>query len=404
MPSFRYTAKDKAGKTLNAILEAPDERALVKALHERDLIILSVTLQKVKSAHRIHLLNFGRKIKASDVAMFSRQLATMIEAGIPVVQSLVMLSEQTSNPAFGNILVDVKKDVSAGMAFSDSLARHPTAFNSLFVNMVRAGEASGALDEIMDRLATYVEKSESLNLKVRSAMNYPIVVSALSFSIVVLMLVKVVPVFKGMFLDFGGELPLPTRILCAISDSLIHMFYLWIGAVVLIGFTARRFLSNEKGALIFDAYKLKMPIFGTLVLKVAIGKFARTLSTLIRGGIPILQALDIVGKSSGNRVIEQALDKVKIAVQNGETISDPLLKAGIFPTLVVRMIAVGEETGSLEKMCTKIADFYEEQVDIAVSGLMNILEPLVIAFLGVVVGSIVMCMFLPMFKMVSIIH
>ena len=402
MPMFRYTAKERTGRAVNGVTEAVDQKALIDALRKQELVIISVKEEKKKEKMQFSA-KFGSKIKLGELVLFSRQMATMIDSGIPLVQALEILSEQIENRGFRAIIVEVKKDVSSGAALNEALAKHPRAFSPLFVNMVKAGESSGALDAIMERLASYLEKTDSLVRKVRSAMVYPLVVSVMAVVITLVLMMKVVPVFKSIFADFGGKLPLPTLILVAVSDFLIHNFILWfistVVGLVLIG----RFLKTDKGTVLFDSFKLNMPIFGIIMRKVAVSKFSRTLSTLVKSGVPILSALEIVGKTANNRVIESAVEKVRNSIREGENITTPLMRTKVFPPLVVRMISVGEQTGELEKMLTKIADFYDDQVDAAVSGITSLIEPLIIAFLGIVIGGIVICMFMPIFQLSTLV-
>ncbi len=402
MPIYRYTAKDKTGKAVSGALECTDEKTLIGLLRQKELVILSVELDKKKKKTLFNKRS-GGKVKLTELVLFSRQLATMIDSGISLVQALDILSEQMESAAFRIIMAEVKKDVSAGVSFHEALSKHPSAFSALFVNMVKAGESSGSLDDIMERLASYLEKTDSLIRKVRSALVYPIVVSVMAVLITLVLMIKVVPVFKSMFADFGGELPLPTRILMAFSDFLVHSIGVWVAGLVVGAVLLKRFLRSDKGTLLFDNFKLSMPVFGIIFRKVAVSKFSRTLATLTKSGVPILSALEIVGKTAGNRVIENAVEKVRASIREGETITGPLAKSKVFPPMVVRMIAVGEQTGELEKMLTKIADFYDDQVDAAVAGITSLIEPLVIAFLGVIIGTIVVCMFLPIFKMSTII-
>lgn len=403
MATFRYTAKSKDGQAVSGITEAADEKSLVGLLRKQELIIISIRKDDKQGEKAQRKKRFGKKIKLSELVVFSRQLATMIDSGIPLVQGLEILSEQIENLQFKKIVAEVKKDVTSGASFHDALSRHPKAFSPLFINMTRAGEASGTLDDIMDRLASYLEKTDALARKVKSAMTYPIVVSSMAVIITLIMMLKVVPVFKSMFADFGAQLPLPTLVLVAVSDFLIQTFFLWVVALVVGGFMLKRFLATEKGATLFDSFKLNMPVFGVIIRKVAVSKFTRTLATLVKSGVPILSALEIVQKTAENKVIEKAVERVRISVREGESIAGPLLKSKVFPPLVVRMIAVGEQTGQLEKMLSKISDFYDEQVDTAVAGLTSIIEPLIIAFLGIVIGGIVICMFLPIFKLSTIV-
>ncbi len=401
MPTYRYVAKERTGRPVLGAAEAQDQKALIDALRKQDLIIISVKEERQKGGG--HKFNAGGKIKLGELVLFSRQIATMIDSGIPLVQGLEIIGEQIENRAFRKIILEVKKDVASGAAFHEALAKHPRAFSQLFINMVKAGESSGALDAIMERLAMYLEKTDSLIRKVRSAMIYPGVVSGMAVVITMVLMMKVVPVFKSIFADFGSELPLPTQILVAISDFLIHNFFLWTSAAVVAFILFTRFLRTEKGTMIADHFKLSVPVFGVIMRKVAVSKFSRTLATLVKSGVPILTALEIVGKTAGNKVVESAVEKVRASIREGENITTPLMRTKVFPPLVVRMISVGEQTGELEKMLTKIADFYDDQVDAAVSGITSLIEPLIIAFLGVVIGGIVICMFMPIFKMSTIV-
>lgn len=402
MPTFKYAAKERSGKPVNGVTDAQDKKAVIDALRKQDLIIVSIKEQSSKG-NRSVLSKWGGKIKIAELVLFSRQMATMIDAGIPLVQALDILSEQIESRLFRAIILDVKKDTAGGLAFNEALAKHPRAFSPLFVNMVKAGESSGALDSIMDRLATYTEKTDSLIRKVRSAMIYPIAVSTMAVIVTLILMIKVVPVFKNIFADFGSDLPTPTLILVTISDFLVNHIIIWSVLAVIFITVALRLLRTQKGRVLYDRFLLNMPVFGIIMRKVAVSKFSRTLATLVKSGVPILGALEIVAKTSGNRVIESAVMKVRSSIREGENITQPLMRTKVFPPLVVRMISVGEQTGELEKMLTKIADFYDDQVDAAVAGITSLIEPLIIAFLGTVVGGIVICMFLPIFKIATII-
>ncbi|MDD5167066.1 MAG: type II secretion system F family protein [Candidatus Omnitrophica bacterium] len=399
MISYKYTAKDKKGQTVFGIIEANTEADVAESLHKKDLIVISVEEEKNKSTKKT---NFG-KVKLDDLVIFSRQLATMIDAGIPLVQSLGILGEQIENKALKNVVITVRQDIEAGVSFCDALAKHPNVFSELFINMARAGEASGMLDEVLDRLASYLEKAATLNRKIRSSLVYPAVVVTMAILITTVLLVKVVPTFKGIFEMLGGRLPLPTLILIAISEITRKFFLLVVAGLVVGGFLFKKYINTKKGRYSYDDAKLRFPILGPLFCKVALAKFSRTLSTLVKSGVPILNALDIVANTAGNKVVEEIVLNCRTAVRNGEPISQPLSKSKVFPPMVSRMIGVGEKTGQLEKMLTKIADFYDEQVDAAVSGLTSMIEPLVIAFLGVVIGGIVISLFLPIFKLTELI-
>jgi len=399
MNTYQYTAKDKFGHTVTGALDVASESEIVEVLHKKDLVVVSIEQIKNKA-----IKHKDRRIKADDLVIFSRQLATMIDAGIPLVQSLGILGEQIENKNLKNVVTVVRQDIEAGMSFCDALAKHSKVFSELFINMTRAGEASGMLDEVLDRLATYLEKSAALTRKVRSSLVYPAVVVSMAIIITAVLLLKVVPTFKGIFEILGGQLPLPTRILIGVSDLLQRFFPLLLGSLLLFGYLFKRYISTEKGHYNFDSRKLKIPVLGQIFRKIAIAKFSRTFSTLVRSGVAILNALEIVAKTSGNKVVEATVLDCRTAVRNGEPISRPLAKSGVFPPMVCRMISVGEQTGQLEKMLSKIADFYDEQVDSAVAALTSMIEPLVIAFLGIVIGAIVISLFLPIFKITQLIN
>lgn len=398
MSTFRYSAKDKNGSSVSGILDAGSDAEATEILHKKELIVISLREEKKKL-----LKAKDRKVKLDDLVVFSRQLATLIDAGIPLVQALRILSEQIENKVLKNVVISIRQDIESGMSFYDAMARHPNIFSDFFINMARAGEASGMLNEVLDRIATYLEKSAALSRKVKSSLVYPAVVISMAIIITAVLLVKVVPTFKGIFDLLGGELPLPTRILIGVSDLLRQYFLLALGGLVVLGFIFQKYISTEKGRYLFDSQKLKMPILGPLFVKVAVAKFARTFATLTRSGVSVLNALDIVSKTSGNKVIEASVTGCRISVREGEPIAQPLSQGGIFPPMVCRMISVGEQTGQLEKMLSKIADFYEEQVDAAVGGLTSMIEPLVIAFLGIIIGGIVISLFLPIFQITQLI-
>lgn len=400
---YNYTAKDKNGYTLNGALEANSELEVVEALHKKELIIISVEQAKEKTAKFRLKGGKGQKVKLDDLVIFTRQLATMIDSGIPLVHALAILSEQAENPGLKEVVVAVRQDIEAGMSFCDALSKHPKVFSELFINMARAGESSGMLDDILDRLATYLEKTAALARKIGSSLVYPAVVVTMALLITAVLLIKVVPTFKGIFDVLGGQLPIPTQVLIFISDLFRKYFLFVVLALIGIVFLFRKYITTEKGRYKFDQIKLKAPILGELFRKLAVAKFSRTFSTLVKSGVPVLNALEIVSKTSGNKVVEEAVLNCSKAVRDGEPIAQPLIKSGVFPPMVCRMISVGEQTGQLEKMLTKVADFYDEQVDAATSGLTSMIEPLVIAFLGIVVGGIVVSLFLPIFKISQLI-
>lgn len=398
MIKYNYTVKDKNGYTLSGFLEANSELEVADALHKKELIVISIEAAKEKAAKSTSSKGKGKKIKLDDLVVFTRQLATMIDSGIPLVHALSILSEQVENTDLREVVVMIRKDIEAGMSFCDALGKHPKVFSELFINMARAGESSGMLDDILDRLATYLEKSAALSRKISSSLVYPAVVVCMAFIITAVLLLKVVPTFKGIFDTLGGQLPLPTRVLIFISDLFRQYFIFMVLFFAGLIFLFKKYISTNRGRYNFDKAKLKAPILGELFRKLSVAKFSRTFSTLVKSGVSVLSALDIVSKTSGNKVVEEAVLICSKAVRDGEPIAQPLLKSGVFPPMVCRMISVGEQTGQLEKMLTKIADFYDEQVDAATSALTSMIEPLVIAFLGIVVGGIVISLFLPIFK------
>ncbi|MCX5716633.1 MAG: type II secretion system F family protein [Candidatus Omnitrophica bacterium] len=399
MPLYEYSAKDQSGKSLKGTIEAKDRAALLEKLRNENLIILSVAEAAAKKTKMK-----GGRIGIDDLVVFSRQLATMVDAGIPILGSLDVLTQQAESKAFKDVLARIKSDVEVGQSLSSAFSKHPKVFSTLYISMVKAGETSGMLDEILDRLATYLEKVSALQKKVKSALVYPAVVTCMAIAITILLFVKVIPVFKDIFAGFGAELPVPTMILINISDVFKKYYVAVFIALGIAGFFGKRYINTERGRLKFDQLLLRLPVFGMLIRKVAVSKFTRTLSTLVRSGVPILSSLEVVAKTCGNKVFELAVDKVRMSVREGEQVATPLEASGVFPPMVVKMIAIGEQTGELEKMLGKISDFYDAQVDAAVSGLTSIIEPLIIAFLGIVIGTIVICMFLPIFKISTIIN
>lgn len=399
MQSYQYTAKDKQGRSVTGIIDASSEQEVVESLHKKELIVVLIAQVKKRAIK----INFGAGIKPDDLVVFSRQLATMIDAGIPLVQALSILAEQTDNAKLRAIVQSVWRDIESGTSFYDALGKHPNVFSELFINMARAGEASGMLDEVLDRLAAYLEKTAALTRKIQASLVYPIVVIIMAIIITAVLLLKVVPTFQSIFDMLGGQLPVPTQILIFISNAFRKFFPALVAGGIVIIIAFKKYISTEKGRYNFDSQKLNAPVLGTLFRKVAVVKFTRTFSTLVRSGVTVLNALDIVAKTAGNKVVEKAVLSSRQAVRDGEPLSRPLVKSGVFPIMVCRMIGVGEQTGQLEKMLGKIADFYDEQVDAAVTGLTSMIEPLVIAFLGVVIGGIVVALFMPIFKITQLI-
>ena len=403
MPTFKYLAKDLQGNNVAATMTAESEGSVVSSLRRSGLLPVRILRQGDGRASR-SLFFFKKKVKSEAVVIFCRQLATMIDAGLPLVQGLEALEEQQAqNKLFAEIIGTVKKDVEGGKSLSDALEKHPRTFIPLIINLVRAGENSGTLAEIMDRIAKYLESARTLQKKVKAAMMYPVVVSVMAILITIVLLVKVIPVFGTIYTSFGADLPLPTKMLLRFSDLLRKYLPLVVAAIVGLVLGVRGFYRTDKGRLKIDHFKFRVPVFGDLMRKVVLSRFARTLATLVRSGVPILRSLDIVGKTAGNYAVELAVVRAAQKVKEGESIASPLEQTGMFPPMVVRMISVGEKTGRVDTMLEKIADFYDEQVNTTLTGLTALIEPLLIAFLGIVVGTIVICMFLPILKLSSII-
>lgn len=399
MPIYQYTAKDTSAKTLSGTIEAASENEVIQLLHKKEYVVISVKLVKKKAAAK----GARGKVKMDDLVVFSRQLATLIDSGIPLVAALRILADQVENVGLKNVVRGLRHDVESGLSFSDALARFPRVFSTFFISMVRSGETSGMLDDVLERVATYLEKTAALARKVKSSLVYPGVVLTMAVMITTVLLLKVVPTFKGIFDMLGGNLPLPTVILITVSDVLKNMFiFVVIGFAILI-FLLKKYINTDKGRYRYDKMLLRFPILGMLFRKVAVAKFSRTLATLVRSGVSILDALSIVAKTAGNKVVEQAVNESLHSVREGEPIAQPLIRSGVFPTMVTAMIGVGEKTGKLETMLTKISDFYDEQVDAAVSGLTSMIEPLVIAFLGLIIGGIVVALFLPIFQITQLV-
>jgi type IV pilus assembly protein PilC len=401
MSNFAYVVKDKAGRTHSGLLEADSRNALVERLWKQDFVVLSI---EERQNQRVGLKIGQSSVPTEQLVIFSRQLATMVASGIPIVGAIDVLADQMEHRIFRMLLKRIKDEVEGGSSLSEGLGKHPRVFSEFFVNMTRAGESSGRLDEILDRVASYLEKADGLRRKVQASLFYPALVSFLAFSITTFLVVFVVPKFKEIFTSIGGELPLATRILLGISDLAREY---WVAEVLLAVFSFIGFqiyVSTKPGRLWFDRVKLHLPIIGKLLQKVSIARFARTLATLVRSGVPILTSLEIVAKTAGNKVIEQAVFVARSSIKEGENIADPLAHSKVFPPMVTRMISVGEKTGELEKMLSKIADFYENEVDATVSALTSIIEPLIIAVLGLVIGSVVVALFLPVITITQHIH
>lgn len=394
MAQFKYKAKNQEGRILEGTLEAENEDQARSVLRGRRFTVLELGKASGRGFFRR-----GPKVKNSDIVIFSRQLATMQAAGLPLVQAIGIIAEQATSKGLKTVLTQVREDVSSGGNFSEALAKHPSAFTSLYVNMVKAGETGGNLDVILERLSTYLEKAQALKSKIVGAMMYPAVIICVMMGVLVFLMVAVVPTFKDVFKSFNAELPIFTRILINISDTLQTKYIQLIGAVggCIAGFTALK--RTEYGSKLIDTVSLKLPVFGSLLRRMAVARFSRTLGTLQRSGVPILDGMDIVAKTAGNKVIENAIFKARASIREGEGISGPLRAVGVFPPMVIQMVNAGEETGKLDEMLVRIADFYDQEVDTAVESMMKLIEPLTMVVLGVTVALIVLGMYLPMFQM-----
>jgi type IV pilus assembly protein PilC len=397
---FQWSGKTTKGVIESGEITAATKDEVIAQLRKRN-ITATVVIEKPKKVSKI---GFGGKVKDKDIVVFTRQFATMIDAGLPLVQALEILSTQVENKSFSKVLAQVKIDVESGSTYADALKKHPRVFSELYGNMVAAGEAGGILDTILNRLAAYIEKSMKLKKKVKGAMVYPAVVSSIAVMVIAVIMIFVVPTFSKMFTTLGGTLPLPTRLVMNLSNFIAGIGGLLVaGAIVAIVVFIVQFRRTAKGQHITDKILLRLPIFGMLINKVAVAKFTRTLGTLVSSGVPILDGLEITAKTSGNKVVEYAIMEVRKAVMGGKTLAEPITKAKVFPPMVTHMIAVGESTGALDAMLGKIADFYDDEVDASVSNLTAMMEPMLMVFLGGAVGFIVVAMYLPIFKLITLI-
>ena len=397
MPVYQWVGKNKENKVKKGELEAASEEA-VKAQLSRQRI--TPTKIKLKPKDLFENVSFLQpKVKMHDIILFARQFSTMIDAGLPIIQCLDILFSQQANSTLKKMLKEIKESVEGGATLAEALKKFPKHFDDLFVNMIAAGEAGGILDAILRRLAAYMEKAARLKAQVKGAMTYPIVTLLIAIAVLAVILVFVIPVFQEMFADFGGELPVPTQIVVGMSEMVKSKILFIIAGIVLFIFAFKKFYSTDKGHDIVDDLVLKTPVFGELLRKVAVSKFTRTMGTMLASGVAILEALDIVAKTAGNRSVEKAIYNVRSGISEGRTMADPLQESGVFPPMVCQMIGVGESTGALDAMLEKIADFYDEEVDQAVDNLTALIEPFMLVFLGVTIGGLVIAMYLPIFKM-----
>ncbi len=406
MAEFVYRVKTPQGRVTQGTIEAAEQRKAVEQLRARHLVILEINEAKKGidlGEFLKKLIPSKKKVKSKDLVLFSRQLSTMVSSGVPIVQGLSILAEQVESVGFKKVLDKLKVDIEAGVPIAEAMKRQPDVFSELYASMIQAGEVGGILDTILDRLSGYLESAEKLKGKVKGAMTYPIVVSIIAAGVTIFLLTSVIPTFKTVFEGFGSKLPAPTQILIDLSEFVKKYFLLIIGIPIGAFIGLKQWYKTEKGNLFLDTKFLALPMFGMLLRKVAIAKFTRTLGTLVKSGVPILQAMDTVAKTSGNKVIENALFKAKDSIREGEKVADPLKRSGIFPSMVTQMIAIGEESGNLDTMLNKIAEFYDQEVDVTVEALTSLLEPLVMCVMAVVIGAIVIAMFMPMFSMTQMV-
>jgi type IV pilus assembly protein PilC len=399
MPKFAYSARTVSGEIQTGEIELPSRDEVMGWLNRQRLRPISINA-KAKEIN----ITIGTGIKTREVVIFTRQFATMINSGLPLVQSLTILAEQTENKNFQKIIAQVLQDIQSGQTLADSMRKHPKVFTELYVNMVAAGEAGGILDVILNRLAVFLEKNDALVRKIKGAMVYPAVMLIVVILCTTILLWKVVPVFAGMFTGAGLQLPVPTRVVLALSAFLQHYMWMLVLAVIAAVVAVRQYYKTDAGKLVIDKTMLRFPVLGNLLRKSAVSRFTRTLGTLVSSGVSILDGLQITARTAGNRVVHDAVMKSRASISAGATISEPLKESGVFPPMVVQMINVGEQTGGLDEMLTKIADFYDDEVDAAVTALTSILEPIMIVVMGVVIGGIVVAMYLPMFDMINAVH
>ena len=397
MPTYEWKGRDRNGNSQSGVLVGDSKKAVMAALRRQQITVTTVK----EKGKEIALPKFGGGIKSKEIAIFTRQFSVMIDAGLPLVQCLDILGQQQDNKAFQKVIFQVRQDVEGGSSLAEAMRKHPQAFSDLYVNMVGAGEAGGILDTILQRLAVYIEKAVKLNSQVRSALIYPVAVISIAVIVVYIILWKVIPVFASLFEGLGAELPFLTTVVVGLSRFIGRFWWLIFMLVFATIFGLRQWYKTEQGRYQIDKIMLKTPVIGPLLRKIAVARFCRTLGTLLASGVAILDSLDITAKTSGNAIIEEAIMEVRKDVEGGKTIAEPLSRTEQFPPMVCQMIAVGEQTGAMDTMLSKIADFYEDEVDAAVAGMMALIEPVMISILGVVIGTIVIAMYLPMFSLIS---
>jgi type IV pilus assembly protein PilC len=397
MPNYVWKGRNRTGLVQEGVLAADSKDAALAALRRQNIVVTGIR----ERGKEISLTKVGRKVPPKTLAVFTRQFSVMIDAGLPLVQCLEILANQQEHKNFQRILLQVRQDVEAGSTLADAMRRHPKAFDNLYVNMIAAGEAGGILDTILQRLSVYIEKAVKLRSQVRSALIYPIAVIVIAAIVVAVILLKVIPTFAALFTSLGAELPMPTRVVIAASNFLARYFIFFVIGIGVGVYAIRRYYATHNGRRVIDGFILKLPVLGMIMKKIAVARFCRTLATLTSSGVPILESLDITARTAGNAIVEDAIMETKTSVEGGKTIVEPLRESGVFPNMVVQMIGVGEQTGALDAMLNKIGDFYEDEVDAAVAGLVKLLEPVMIFVLGVIIGGIVIAMYLPMFTLIN---
>lgn len=399
MATFAFSGRTRSGEAVSGERVADNVEAATAALRREQIQVTRIAAVKAKAETKRPVK--GKRVKAKNLAVFTRQFSVMIDAGLPLVQCLDILGGQEEDKGFAKVIADTRADVEGGASLADAMRKHPKTFDALFTNMIAAGEAGGILDTILKRLAVYIEKNVKLIGQVKSAMIYPIAVLTISAGVVAVILWKVIPTFAAMFAGLGAELPLPTRVVIWMSNALVKFMPLVIAGLVAAAFAFRQYYATSNGRHVVDRLLLHFPVLGLILRKIAVARFCRTLSTLISSGVPILDGLEITARTAGNAIVEDAVMATRKSIERGETVSGPLKETGVFPPMVTQMIGVGEATGALDTMLGKIADFYEEEVDTAVAGLLTLMEPIMIAILGVIVGGIVIAMYMPIFSMIS---
>ena len=401
MPTFAFVGRTRAGENITGDRVADTMDAAVAALRREQILVTRINPVKEEAKPKAVKAAKGKAASAKSLAVFTRQFSVMIDAGLPLVQCLEILGTQEEDKNFSSVILATRGDVESGMSLADAMKKHPKTFDPLFTNMIAAGEAGGILDTILKRLATYIEKAVKLKSQVQSAMIYPVAVIVIAGLVVGVILWKVIPTFANLFAGHGAQLPLPTRIVIALSNGIVRFGVFIIAGIGVGVWGLKQYYDTAGGRRVIDQFLLRLPIMGDLLRKIAVARFCRTLSTLLASGVSILEALDITARTAGNAIVEEAILTTRKSIERGETIAQPLKETAVFPSMVVQMIGVGEATGALDTMLGKIADFYEEEVDVAVAGLLTLLEPIMIAFLGGLVGGIVIAMYLPIFDLIS---